>query len=88
MPQLLYGENTPRVDEIKYEAQKYNIRLVPCAVRHLGTEKAFNVLKAMYDHIISENGVEFSPMTTAEDIIVKDGKVSGVVVEKQGKRDY
>ncbi|NLX70687.1 MAG: NAD(P)/FAD-dependent oxidoreductase [Clostridiales bacterium] len=83
----LYGENTPRVDEIKYEAQKYNIRLVPCAVRHLGTEKAFNVLKAMYDHIISENGVEFSPMTTAEDIIVKDGKVSGVVVEKQGKKE-
>ena len=77
----LHGVNTARVEEIRYEALKHNIRLIPCAVRHLGTEKAFNVLKAMYDYLVENNGIEFSPLTTAKDIIVKDGKVTGVIVE-------
>jgi len=81
---VLHGVNTARVEEIRYEALKHNIRLIPCAVRHLGTEKAFNVLKAMYDYIVSQNGMEFSPLTTAKEIIVKDGRAAGVVIEKQG----
>ena len=83
----LHGVNTARVEEIRYEALKHNIRLIPCAVRHLGTEKAFNVLKAMYDYLVENNGIEFSPLTTAKDIIVKDGKVTGVIIEKQGRTE-
>ena len=82
---VIHGLNTTRVDEIKYEAQKYNIRLIPCGVRHLGTEKAFDVLMGMYDYLISETHTEFCELTTAQDILVKDGKVEGVVLQKKGE---
>lgn len=36
----VHGLNNSRVDEIAYEASRYNIRLVPLPVRHLGTENA------------------------------------------------
>ena len=41
----VHGLNSDRVEEIKYEASKHNIRLVECPVRHLGTELAYDVLK-------------------------------------------
>ena len=44
---VVHGLNNERVEEIKYEASKHNIRLVECPVRHLGTELAYNVLRDM-----------------------------------------
>ena len=41
----VYGKNSPEVDRISYEASKYNIRLIPSPVRHLGTEYAKTVLE-------------------------------------------
>jgi uncharacterized FAD-dependent dehydrogenase len=82
---VIHGLNTSRVDEIKYEAQKNNIRLIPCGVRHLGTEKAFDVLRGMYDYLIEETRTEFSELTTARDILAQDGKVSGIVLQKRGE---
>lgn len=81
----IHGLNTSRVDEIKYEAQKNNIRLIPCGVRHLGTEKAFDVLKGMYDYLIEETNTVFSELTTAEDILVEEGVVTGIVLKKSGQ---
>ncbi|MDN5277018.1 MAG: uncharacterized protein PWR01_983 [Clostridiales bacterium] len=83
----LHGVNLARVEEIKYEALKHNIRLIPCGVRHLGTEKAVDVLKAMYEYLTGQANVHFSPMTEAVDIIVNDGKATGVVVQKQGQKE-
>ena len=37
-PQEVFGLNDPKVDEIQYECTRHNIRLIPCPVRHLGTE--------------------------------------------------
>jgi uncharacterized FAD-dependent dehydrogenase len=82
---VIHGLNTSRVDEIKYEAQKNNIRLIPCGVRHLGTEKAFDVLRGMYDYLIEETHTEFSELTTARDILAQDGEVSGIVLQKRGE---
>jgi hypothetical protein len=80
----LHGVNSAKVEEIKYQALKHNIRLIPCGVRHLGTEKAFNVLRAMYEYITGQADTYFSPLTDASDIIITNGKVAGVVLQKQG----
>ncbi len=82
---VIHGLNTTRVDEIKYEAQKNNIQLIPCAVRHLGTEKAYDVLKAMYDYLIKETNTTFSELTVAEDILTQGDEVTGVVLRKAGQ---
>lgn len=82
----VYGLNNERVEEIKYEASKYNIRLIECPVRHLGTELAYEVLKKMYLHLIEETNTEFQELTEATSIIVSDNKVKGINIKnKLGK---
>jgi uncharacterized FAD-dependent dehydrogenase len=79
----VYGLNNEKIDKIKYEASKYNIRLIECPVRHLGTELAYEVLKKMYYHLLDNTNVEFSELTTVKDILADDGKVSGVTIENR-----
>ncbi|MCL1963553.1 MAG: FAD-dependent oxidoreductase, partial [Firmicutes bacterium] len=39
-PDVVHGRSDTKVDELRYEASRHNIRLVPCPVRHMGTERA------------------------------------------------
>ncbi len=77
-PDTVHGRNDPRVSEIAYEASRYNIHLVRCPVRHMGTEYAAVVLGNMYDHLMSKRGFTFMPSTTAKEIIVENGAAVGV----------
>ena len=51
----IYGLNCKAIEDIKYESSKHNIKLIPCPVRHLGTEKAYLVLQGMYDYLVGLN---------------------------------
>lgn len=64
---------------LKYQeiAQKHNIELVSLPIRHLGTEKAHDVYKAMQDDLISK-GIEFKLETQVIDIIMEGNSVIGV----------
>lgn len=77
----MHGLNDPKVDELRYEASRHNIRLVPCPVRHLGTDHAGSVLGAMYDHLIGNTRTQFAEKTAAESLLVEDGKIAGVVLK-------
>ncbi len=79
-PDVVHGLNDPKVDELKYEASRHNIKLVPCPVRHLGTDHAGEVLGAMYDRLIAWNNFTFAERTTALDLIVEDSKIVGVTL--------
>lgn len=81
----VYGLDNKRVEDIMYEASKYSIKLIPCPVRHLGTELAFEVLKSMYDYLITETNTEFSELTSVQEIVVENGKLQGVLLKKRGQ---
>lgn len=81
--QEVHGLNTKRVEDIMYESSKYNIKLIPCPVRHLGTELSYEVLKKMYEHLMKNTNTEFMELVSAKDIIVEDGCAKGIVVEKK-----
>jgi uncharacterized protein len=81
---VVYGKDDRRVDEIMYEASKYNVRLVPCPVRHLGTELAFEVLQRMYTHLMEKTRTEFWELTTVQEILEEDGRVTGVLTQTRG----
>jgi len=82
----VYGLNNDKVEEIKYEASKHNIRLVECPVRHLGTELAYEVLKSMYHHLMDNTNTEFIELSEVEEILIEDNKATGVILtNKQGK---
>lgn len=80
-PQEVFGLNDPKVDEIQYECTRHNIRLIPCPVRHLGTEKAFTVLRNMYETLMGCEGFEFRERTSAQQLLVENGKVAGVYLK-------
>jgi len=80
----IYGAESTKVEEIKYQAAKHNIHLIPCGLRHLGTEKAAKVLEAMYDHLLLHEGFIFSELTQACDLLVENRKVKGLVIKKAG----
>ncbi|WP_032123359.1 NAD(P)/FAD-dependent oxidoreductase [Clostridium amazonitimonense] len=82
----IYGINNERVEEIKYEASKHNIKLVECPVRHLGTELAYNVLKSMYEHLVNKTNTSFLELTEVQDVICENNEAKKVIINnKDGK---
>jgi uncharacterized FAD-dependent dehydrogenase len=76
-PKKVFGENTRAADKIAYEARRNNIQLIRCPVRHMGTEYSYQVLKAMYDYLAAKPQFAFLPHTTAEQILVENGRAVG-----------
>ena len=80
----VHGLNNNRVDEIAYEASRHNIRLVPCPVRHLGTENAGPVFGALHDYLVNQTNTTFMELTNALEILCEDGHVVGVKIQQRG----
>ncbi len=75
-PQKLYGEDSDEIDRIERKASFAGLKLIRQKIRHLGTEKCFEVLKRMRREL---NGkVEIRTREEVKSIIVKNGKVRGV----------
>lgn len=86
-PQKVFGENNKYAEELSYVAHKKNIKLIPCPVRHMGTEYSFEILKNMYDDLITHKNFEFKELTKAESIIVENNKIVGVnIVTRDGTK--
>ncbi len=86
-PETVHGRNNPKVGEIAYEASRHNIHLVRCPVRHMGTEYSASTLQNMYDALDQTQGFTFMEQTTAKEILVQDGKTTGVVLQNaKGER--
>jgi uncharacterized FAD-dependent dehydrogenase len=77
-PKQVYGESNKFAEELSYEAHKRNIKLIPCPVRHMGTEYSFEVLRAMYQYLAARVNFTFLERTTAESILVEHGRAEGV----------
>lgn len=83
--ETIHGLNNDRVEEIKYEASKHNIRLIECPVRHLGTELAYEVLKKMYLHLINNTKTDFVELSEVSEILVEDKIAAGIRLNCKGK---
>ena len=81
----IHGELlTPEMEKIRKKDIEANLKLVHCPVRHLGTEKAQELYKKLYD-FVTEKGVEVHFNSAVENLILEDDKIKGV---KNGKGDY
>lgn len=86
--ETVHGLNDRRVEEIAYEASRHNIRLVPCPVRHLGTENAGPVLGAMHDYLVEKTHTTFLELTVAKEVLCEEGKVVGVRLHTRGEEPF
>ena len=85
-PQEVFGLNDPKVDEIQYECTRHNIRLIPCPVRHLGTEKAQEIYTAI-QHYLLAHGVEIRFGCACTDLLIQDGRCVGALLT-EGQTEY
>jgi uncharacterized FAD-dependent dehydrogenase len=83
-PDKVYGMNDKFAEKVAYEARRENIRLIPCPVRHMGTEYSYQVLKEMYHYLSSRPNFEFREHTTAKSVVTENGTVSGIRLSTDG----
>ncbi|WP_320019878.1 FAD-dependent protein [Labilibaculum manganireducens] len=81
----IHGESLSlEMQKIRKKAIEANLKLVHCPVRHLGTEKAQELYRKLYDYLI-ERGVEVHFNSAVENLILEEDKIKGV---KNGKGSY
>jgi uncharacterized FAD-dependent dehydrogenase len=86
-PKKVFGENNKHSEEISYRAKKFNIKLIPSPIRHMGTEYSLKVLSKMYEHLNSSPNFEFMQHTTANEILVEGNKVGGIHAIKENEEE-
>jgi len=80
-PDKVHGLDDPKVDEIMYEASRHNIRLVRCPVRHMGTERGYEVLRNMFTALCAHKRFSFLERHVATRVAAEGGRVSGAYVK-------
>ena len=86
-PDKVFGKSDKFAEQVSYEAHKHNIKLIPCPVRHMGTEYSFEVLREMYRYLSSREGFEFREYTKADTIEIENGRAAGVwLIGRDGER--
>ena len=73
-------EFTDEINAYKERSKRYGIDLISVPIRHLGTEKAHELYKAMQDHLI-KIGVDLLLEAEVTDLLITDNTVKGVSVK-------
>lgn len=77
--ETITNPETPTVKQIEHRAMAAGLKLLRSKVRHLGTEENLKILTRISHHL--EKGVDMFFGVKVSDILVEDGKVSGVTLE-------
>lgn len=75
---VITDPTTEAVKEIEHKAIGAGLKLLRSRVRHLGTENNLQILQRMFDDLAKAIDMRFE--CEASDVIVRDGKVCGVML--------
>ncbi|QNO15032.1 NAD(P)/FAD-dependent oxidoreductase [Alkalicella caledoniensis] len=84
---VIHGLDNKKVEDIMYESSKHNIKLVPCPVRHLGTDLGYEVLKNMYHYLKDQENFTFVELTEVSEVIFEGDTVKGVKAKNNKKEE-
>ncbi|OGN98937.1 MAG: FAD-dependent oxidoreductase [Chloroflexi bacterium RBG_13_51_18] len=73
------------IEQMSRKAEQAGLRLIPTPVRHMGTEKGYEVLKKMQDYLLPK--IEIKTRTMVSRVLVEGKKVKGVETEN-GEKYY
>ena len=76
----VHGTDQEKIKEIHRRAASADLRFVPAKVKHLGTDKCFEILKRMQEFLNDKIDIKF--MTPAAEIITENGTVTGIKTNK------
>lgn len=78
----VYGvDKQTEIQEIRRKAIGANLKLIECPIRHLGTEEGYKIYTRLQEHLLNI-GVHMSFNTMVKDILIEDGRVTGVITDK------
>jgi len=78
----VHGETeTEAMRKVRRKSIEANLKLVHCPVRHLGTEKAQELYRSLYEYL-KEKQVEVKFNSAVTDFVIQDNKVEGVKTAK------
>ncbi|MFA8434373.1 MAG: NAD(P)/FAD-dependent oxidoreductase [Marinifilaceae bacterium] len=81
----IHGEKlTLEMEQIRRKAIEANLKLVHCPVRHLGTEKAQDLYRKLYDFLV-EKGVDVHFNSAVDQLILEGDEIRGV---RNGAGEY
>lgn len=83
-PKTVYGTYTDEVEALEKRAALAGLRLISVPIRHIGTERCANVMRAMRDALLAR-GVAIRTRTPVARILTADDHAIGVETE-QGER--
>lgn len=75
-PKELHGTNREEIGKIAEAAARYDLKLIPFKIRHLGTNLCVPLLKKIRDELTGRLEVRFN--TSVEEILVDGNKVAGI----------
>ncbi|MDD5312721.1 MAG: FAD-dependent oxidoreductase [Dehalococcoidia bacterium] len=75
-PQKVCGDGEG-VEALKRKATMAELKLIPVRIRHMGSDRSRQVLRAMRNDIV--NGIEIRTDTEARHVLVEGQKISGVL---------
>ena len=79
----VYGAECDNVlRALRQKAIKSNLRLVESPLRHIGTERCFDIYSRIEKELL-EKGVEISFDNPVKDLIIEKGKIRGVVADRE-----
>ena len=78
----VYGKNNPDIiDRLKAKAIRSNLKFVEAPLRHLGTEKSYEIYLKIQGELL-ERGVEILFNNPVKELIIEDGAIKGVIADR------
>lgn len=77
----VFPTDMAKAEEIRKDARKHGIDLLVIKQKHLGSDNLPGYIAAMAEHI-QDSGVVFHTSETVKDVVVKKGKVTGLITNR------
>lgn len=78
-PEVVFGEASPKLEELADRARLANLDLIPSRIRHIGTENCGVVLDRLRQSMVDR--VETRTSSPVESILAENGRIQGVKLE-------
>ena len=78
-PEEVFGEASPKLEDLADRARLANLKLIPSRIRHIGTENCQVVLDRLRQSMV--NRVETRTSSPVESLLAENGLIQGVKLE-------
>lgn len=78
-PEVVFGEPSPKLEDLAERARLANLNLIPSRIRHIGTENCQVVLDRLHQSMVER--VETRTSCPVESLLAENGRIQGVKLE-------